>query len=610
MQGGLAAQFAVMGNGETMRFVAQPLEQEESWRPRAQKDRVFATGEEETLLALFHHFAAHIGQHPALGDAGSIDAAGERQLFEHGIEHRELPFAAVNEDEVGQSLLGQPAAQPAFEHLVKGGIVVGSLDAADAEVPILPPGRLTINQYRHRADALPALDVGDVEALHAPRQAGQLQSLADLREDRFARLPPAASLAKRLGGVARRQLHQLQLLATPGRKNRHFLPLAIAEPFAEGIGVLERERQQHLVGDKDLAPVELLQKARKKLHLIQSPGNSEAAPSDQIALTDEKNGDLHFSPLAVHANDILVAAAGRHHLLPFHRLLDSPNLVAQRRRLFEAQAGRRSAHPLTQQRQHLAFAPRQQCRHAPDQLAVLRLADFSIAGGAALADLIKKARATAAPAGLQRVMAQGKDPINFLERFAHGAAGGIGAEIEGAVALNLAHDLQCGKLLTRIETDGNIGLVVAQVDIVTGSVLLDQGILKDQRLFFGIGDNRLERAHPVHQEPDMRTAVAFGRKVRTQAAAQILRLADVENLARLALHQIDAREIGEFFRIDLLHDHSRQRKKVRANPDSAAAPVSRWRLLAVDFPEHSSGAGTCQRAAKRDLILPATGLTL
>jgi len=92
-------------------------------------------------------------------------------------------------------------------------------------------------------------------------------------------------------------------------------------------------------------------------------------------------------------------------------------------------------------------------------------------------------------------------------------------------------------------------------------VFLDEGIFEDQRLFFGVGDDRPDLAYPAHQETYMGAAIAFRGKIRTQAAAQVLCLADVENLARLSLHQVDAGKGGELFQVDFLHDSSRKGNK-------------------------------------------------
>ncbi len=157
-------------------------------------------------------------------------------------------------------------------------------------------------------------------------------------------------------------------------------------------------------------------------------------------------------------------------------------------------------------------------------------------------------------------MAQGKNPVNLLQGLPDGGRGGKGAEIEGAVALHLAHHLQGGKLLAGVEAEGDVGLVVPQVDVVAGAVLFDQGVFEDERFLLGVGDDRLDLANPVHQEADVGTAVPAGDEVGAQPLAQVLGLAHVEDGLPLPFHQVDPGGGGEFFRVELLQGGSLNEK--------------------------------------------------
>ena len=100
-------------------------------------------------------------------------------------------------------------------------------------------------------------------------------------------------------------------------------------------------------------------------------------------------------------------------------------------------------------------------------------------------------------------------------------------------------DAQPGKLAGR-EEDIGIGLVVAQQDVIRRPPLLDQRLLKQQRLGFVGGDGGLDLCDLGHQRSGLGCLPGLA-EIAGQALFQVLRLADIEQLGLRVEHAIDAR---------------------------------------------------------------------
>jgi hypothetical protein len=110
--------------------------------------------------------------------------------------------------------------------------------------------------------------------------------------------------------------------------------------------------------------------------------------------------------------------------------------------------------------------------------------DPADAGGGAAPDLEFEAGAAARLQLPISTASERQDRLEETEGLLCGTAGGIGAEIVCAVLFRTAHKLKAGKGFGRIDPDVVVGLVVPEIDVVARPVLLDQVVLKDQRLLF------------------------------------------------------------------------------------------------------------------------------
>ncbi len=93
-------------------------------------------------------------------------------------------------------------------------------------------------------------------------------------------------------------------------------------------------------------------------------------------------------------------------------------------------------------------------------------------------------------------------------------------------------------------------LVVLQKNVVAWLVLLDEIRLKHQRFDLRIRHDELKIADAAHKLARLPVVPAPRLKIRAHAVPQILRLADVDDLSRVILVQVDAGrrwQIPKFF---------------------------------------------------------------
>ena len=76
-------------------------------------------------------------------------------------------------------------------------------------------------------------------------------------------------------------------------------------------------------------------------------------------------------------------------------------------------------------------------------------------------------------------------------------------------------------------------------------VLLDEGILKQQRFFFRISQQDIQISDFGYQKLDLIAGISGSRKIGTHALTQIAGLAHVNDLIRCVFHQVDTGRIGQ-----------------------------------------------------------------
>src|SRR3954452_8164434 len=543
---------AMVRDREAVGLVAHTRQELERGRVVAEDDRRAAAGDEDLLDALGERHDRH---------------APRAEALERPQAGAELAGAAVDHDQVrqrrerlvalrvvrAQVLLGLPLREPARQHLLHRGEVVGHavLEAADREAAVVGFLRRAALEDDHRRDRVRAHQVRDVEALDPERQRVQ----AELLLQRVERLDPLLATAlglellllEREFGVALGELEQAALVAAFGGADLDARAAPLAEHLREDPEVL-----LDLLLDDDL---------RRDRHLI------------AVVLEHELEGDLAGS-LLDHVLEIERLAIGQHavaHLedlrvgvragdgdgddverphglvrdaLALEQVAHRAQPVALERRRLVLVLARGLLHPRLEVTLDLAVAPAQERDNAVDRLAVLRLVHVADAGRAAPLDVVVEARRARPPPGLDALARpELEDLLEQVQRPTHALGVRVRAEVQPVAAMALAREVHPREVLVRRDRDERIGLVVPQPDVETRPVLLDEVLLREQRLGLGRDEDELDRLDRVdHLER------AAGHRVREVARDPLLdrlRLADVDHLAARIAKQVDPRPVRQ-----------------------------------------------------------------
>src|SRR3984957_8957035 len=208
-RGRLAPLLPVVGDGEPVRLVPDPLQQVQALAAARQDDRVFLARQPHLFQALGQAAYGHVVdaefgqgprgrgglQRPAV-DHDQVGWIGEFFLSAHfgrfgglGVAQR-IQFA-------GLLAFVQVPAETAQDHLVDGRDVVGAVSALDREPAVLALAGQAVLEHDHRRDHVRTLQVRHVVALDPQRRVVQAEPLLDLVQ----RLAPGGQVAGPAGLV-------------------------------------------------------------------------------------------------------------------------------------------------------------------------------------------------------------------------------------------------------------------------------------------------------------------------------------------------------------------------------------------------------------------------
>ena len=340
---GPVAQLAVVGDGEAVGLVADPLEEVQGLAGPGDDHRVGRARHVHLLhpLGQRHHGQVGAGRGPHRLQGGG-------QLGPAPVDHDqvgrvgELPPPPVLF--LGEVPLGGQAGQAAGQDLAQGGHVVLALDRADLEAPVLALAGQAVLEHHHRAHHLAALEVGDVVALDPQRGLGQVEGLLELLEAPGPGVEVAGPLelvgGEGLAGVGRDRLQQGPLLPPAGHPEVDRPAAQPGQPGPQAVGALGQDGQEHLAGDL-VGPVavELLDEGGGQRGGVEGLDlvDHEAAPPHHPAPADEEHLDRRLQVVLGEGGDVEVLRGRGHHLLAFHGLADAAQLVAQPGRQLEVE---------------------------------------------------------------------------------------------------------------------------------------------------------------------------------------------------------------------------------------------------------------------------------
>ncbi len=252
-----APQVTVVGDGEAVRLVAHPLQQEQGVGPPRDGHRVGSPRHEHLL--------------EGLGQGGHGDLLGQPQALEDPHPHAELALAPVEEQELGR--IGEapgpgaagggvlaPGPGPGLEEggeapgedLLHGRVVVVARHVADAEAPVLGLAGQPVLEDHHRPDVVGALQVAHVVALDPQRGLGQPEHRPQRLEGPgpavVVRGPAQPVAGELLPGVARHGLQQRPLPPPLRHAQRHAVPPPVGQERLVDLGRFGEVGHEHLAG--------------------------------------------------------------------------------------------------------------------------------------------------------------------------------------------------------------------------------------------------------------------------------------------------------------------------------------------------------------------------
>ena len=472
----------MVGDGEAVRLVADALDEVERLAVARQDDRLALALLEDELELLGEADDGHI-----LVPARPADDLERR---------RELPLAAVDDDEVGQFFLGQSDIAARCDLAHREEVVGLALRALDLEAPVVRLLGQAALEDDHRGNRLRALDVRDVEALHAVGHLLEAEVVAELAHGAHrllvGLLDARGLVGEVFGRIALGHRDDVALRAALRQEELHLRALLLLGQPALKQCLLrfgDGHRQQDLARHEGGAMVVLREEGGEDVGvaLLLTALQEEVLAADHLARADEE--DLHADAdlRAREADGVLVARA-RDDVLLLRDLLDGAQLVPEACRRLEVKGFGRLLHADFELALDVRRAPLEEEQHGADHRRIVLLGDLADARREAALDVILEARPVLqVAAGAQR-----EELAQELEALVHGRDVRVGAEVARAVLRHAVRQEDARVLLLHRDLDVGIALVVLEADVVMRAVLLDEVALEDQRLDLGVRHDNLE----------------------------------------------------------------------------------------------------------------------
>ena len=257
------------------------------------------------------------------------------------------------------------------------------------------------------------------------------------------------------------------------------------------------------------------------------------------------------------AEDVgVVALFGGGDALLFLKLVDGGELVAQTGGGFELLGfggGHHARGERTLQFDVAAFE--KELRVADGLLVDLRRGEAFNAGAEAAVDVVLQAGARMVAREIDLAAGDEKAAVDEFDDAVGKVAGKIRAVVGRAVLAKAAGDEDLGEAVGERELDVGVGLVVAQQDVEARLALLDEVVFEGQGLVLVGDEDVVEVDGLAHERAGFGVGLRGLKQVGADARAQVLGLADVDDLAFGVLVEVHAglgREEPDF--LEEVHD--------------------------------------------------------
>ena len=486
----------------------------------------------------------------ALGDGQDRDPSVEAELGENPPGDIALAEPPVDEEEIRTfvcSLLfplsPRARAESPAEGFLEGVVVVprvGRPDVVAAVGALEKPLGTGHHAGGHRGLAS---RVAHVEAGHAVKGMRRRDEGGELAEDSL--LEGFAGVFEREGveGVLLDHGHPATTVpAAPGREARGRPPL-LAQGLGDGGRVRERPVEDDLGRGRIARRVVLEEESAERVFrrlLEPSPGRVAPGP-EGAAGTDPHEGHRPERRALGEGDHVEIAPLAAHDLMGLD-LADLEDPVADLGRLLELVAFGRLGHLGVEGVQHVVGVALEKADGLGHGGGVGLRGDEPHAGRRAVPDLVLETRAVAV--GEEPVVAvpETEETRELLERLTDGRGVRVGTEAAARGPAGAVED-EAGETQGLDETDVGIALVVAEDDVVTRPVVLDEVALEEEGLGRARRHRDLDVRHLGEETADPRPE-PLGMGVALKARAETVGLADVEHLARGVQHAVDPREAG------------------------------------------------------------------
>ena len=392
--------------------------------------------------------------------------------------------------------------------------------------------------------------MGDVVRFYAVGQHGQTEQLSELfhgalRPEDFAFLA-AAVFFQRVVCIGMRKFEELPAHPLFGLDHTHGAVRKPADRPFQRVRILRRIRD-YLVAHGRIFDIKLIDIGRYVLvrgveHAVFAAHQLAAAHHQHIHRSEHTVG---FVGEYVEV-EILWQRA---HLLA-HYVVEDFELVFVVQGDFEVFLVRKREHLLGENALDLPVVAAQEGYHPLYLFLVLLRAHAARAGSETPAQMIVEA-GTRGFGHIAAAIAHLERRVNEVGYVAHVHGLHIGAEILRAVVSQFAHQPHGGKILAHIYAQERIRLVVFEEYVVLGGMLFDEVVFRDQRVHFARTDDVAEIGDVFEHRHNLRGLVAGLIKILFQTRVEPLRLADVDNFARLVQHHINAGILRHVFQLRL-----------------------------------------------------------
>ena len=251
------------------------------------------------------------------------------------------------------------------------------------------------------------------------------------------------------------------------------------------------------------------------------------------------------------AKNVHVVALHRGHALLFLQLLHHANQIAIFRRRFVFLVLRRRVHARPQGFRQLPVPPFQKGFHVAHRFRVrLCRRQAGHAWSQAALDVVLQAGTRMKAREIHIARGNQKIAMNQIHRAMRQVGGKIRAVIDTAILAQPPRHVYAGEALAQRQLDVGISFVIAQQHVEARFTLLDEVVLKRQRLFFVVNDDVLDVGRLAHQRAGLGLDLDPLHEIRAHPRPQTLRLANVDDLALGVLVQIHSgpeRQGSNFF---------------------------------------------------------------